>query len=131
VWGKLTLPTERKSCWPRLAKSSVRGTAGGFLFRLRRAFRPQRRAEGHHRQAQCGAVEALADPAVQSRLAHLGMGVVSREEQTLEALSGPVKADAEKWWSIIKELRTKAVNRTGHAAQKVVGPTLATWRLTE
>jgi hypothetical protein len=76
-------------------------------------------------------VEALADPAVQSRLAHLGMGVVSREEQTLEALSGPVKADAEKWWSIIKELRTKAVNRTGHAAQKVVGPTLATWRLTE
>jgi hypothetical protein len=53
------------------------------------------------------AVEALADPAVQSRLAHLGMSVVSREEQTLEALSGPVKADVEKWWSIIKELRIK------------------------
>jgi len=49
------------------------------------------------------AVEALADPAVQSRLVDLGMQVFPRERQTPEALGALVKADAEKWWPIIKE----------------------------
>jgi tripartite-type tricarboxylate transporter receptor subunit TctC len=49
-------------------------------------------------------VEALADPAVRSRLADLGMDLFPRERQTPEALGGLVKADAEKWWPIIKEL---------------------------
>jgi tripartite-type tricarboxylate transporter receptor subunit TctC len=48
-------------------------------------------------------VEALADAAVRSRLAELGFEVVPREQQTPEALRALVKADAEKWWPIIKE----------------------------
>jgi tripartite-type tricarboxylate transporter receptor subunit TctC len=54
------------------------------------------------------AVEALADPAVRSRLTDLGMEVFPRERQTPEALGALVKADAEKWWPIIKELGIRA-----------------------
>jgi tripartite-type tricarboxylate transporter receptor subunit TctC len=53
-------------------------------------------------------VEALADPAVRSRLADLGEEVFPREQRTPEALGALVKADAEKWWPIIKELGLKA-----------------------
>jgi tripartite-type tricarboxylate transporter receptor subunit TctC len=54
------------------------------------------------------AVETLADPAVRSRLAELGYEIFPRERQTPEALATMQKADAEKWWSIIKELGLKA-----------------------
>ena len=54
------------------------------------------------------AVEALGDPAVRSRLAELGYEVFPRERQTPEALGALVKADAERWWPIIKELGIKA-----------------------
>jgi tripartite-type tricarboxylate transporter receptor subunit TctC len=54
------------------------------------------------------AVEALADPAVRSRFAELGYEVFPRERQTADALAALQKADAEKWWPIIKELGIKA-----------------------
>jgi tripartite-type tricarboxylate transporter receptor subunit TctC len=54
------------------------------------------------------AVEAMADPAVRARLAELGFEVFPRERQTPEALGAMVKADAEKWWPIMKELGIKA-----------------------
>jgi tripartite-type tricarboxylate transporter receptor subunit TctC len=49
------------------------------------------------------AAEALADPAVRSRLADLGLEILPREQQTPEALGALVKADAKKWWPLIKE----------------------------
>jgi tripartite-type tricarboxylate transporter receptor subunit TctC len=54
------------------------------------------------------AVEALADPAVRSRLVDLGFEVFPREQQTPEALGALVKADAEKWWPIIKATGIRA-----------------------
>ena len=54
------------------------------------------------------AVEALADPTIQSRLVELGLEIFPRQEQTPEALGALQKADAEKWWPIIKELGIKA-----------------------
>ena len=53
-------------------------------------------------------VGALADPAVRSRLADLGMEIFPREQQTPKALGVLQRADAEKWWPIIKELGIKA-----------------------
>jgi tripartite-type tricarboxylate transporter receptor subunit TctC len=53
-------------------------------------------------------VEALGDPAVQSRLAEIGAETFPQERQTPEALRALVKADAEKWWPIIKEFGIKA-----------------------
>jgi tripartite-type tricarboxylate transporter receptor subunit TctC len=54
------------------------------------------------------AVEALADPAARSQLAELGYEAFPRERQTPETLAALQKADAEKWWPIIKELGLKA-----------------------
>jgi tripartite-type tricarboxylate transporter receptor subunit TctC len=53
-------------------------------------------------------VQALSDSSVRSRLADLGNEIFPRERQTPEALGALVKADAEKWWPIIKELGIKA-----------------------
>ena len=54
-----------------------------------------------------GTVEALADQAVRSRLIDLGYEFFPRERQTPEALGALRKADAEKWWPIIKGLGIK------------------------
>jgi tripartite-type tricarboxylate transporter receptor subunit TctC len=57
---------------------------------------------------RAAAVEALADPIVRSRLTDLGQDIFPRERQTPEALSALAKADAEKWWPLIKEFGIKA-----------------------
>ena len=54
------------------------------------------------------AVEALADPTVRERLAQVAVEVIPREQQTPEVLAAMQKADAAKWWPIIKELGLKA-----------------------
>jgi tripartite-type tricarboxylate transporter receptor subunit TctC len=54
------------------------------------------------------AVAALAAPAARSRLAELGYEAFPRDRQTPETLAALQKADAEKWWPIIKELGLKA-----------------------
>jgi tripartite-type tricarboxylate transporter receptor subunit TctC len=54
------------------------------------------------------AVETLADPAVRSRLADLGAEIFPRERQTPDALGALVKADAKKWWPLIKEFGIRA-----------------------
>jgi tripartite-type tricarboxylate transporter receptor subunit TctC len=53
-------------------------------------------------------VEALANATVRARISEFGVEIVPRERQTPEALAALVKADAEKWWPIIKELGIKA-----------------------
>jgi len=53
-------------------------------------------------------VDALADPAVQSRLADLGAEIFPRERQTPEALRALQEGGAAKLWPIIKELGMKA-----------------------
>jgi tripartite-type tricarboxylate transporter receptor subunit TctC len=55
-----------------------------------------------------GTVDALADPAVRSRLAALGLEIYPRGQQTPEALGALQKAMIEKWWPLIKELGIKA-----------------------
>jgi tripartite-type tricarboxylate transporter receptor subunit TctC len=52
--------------------------------------------------------DALTDPGVRSRIADLGMDIFPRDQQTPEALGALVKADAEKWWPIMKEYGIRA-----------------------
>jgi tripartite-type tricarboxylate transporter receptor subunit TctC len=54
------------------------------------------------------AVDVLSDPEVRSRLAQVGMNTLPRERQTPEALGAMQRADAAKWWPIIKEFGIKA-----------------------
>jgi tripartite-type tricarboxylate transporter receptor subunit TctC len=47
-------------------------------------------------------MDALADPAAQTKLAELGQEIYPRARQTPEALAALQKAEIEKWWPIIK-----------------------------
>jgi tripartite-type tricarboxylate transporter receptor subunit TctC len=49
------------------------------------------------------AVEALADPKVRARIGEFGAEIFSHDQQRPENLGALVKADAEKWWPLIKE----------------------------
>jgi tripartite-type tricarboxylate transporter receptor subunit TctC len=53
-------------------------------------------------------VDALADPAVRSRLGDLGEDIYPREQQTPEALGAFQKNEIEKLWPIIKAANVKA-----------------------
>jgi tripartite-type tricarboxylate transporter receptor subunit TctC len=90
------IPTFRELGLPALSWSgwygvfAPRGTPSNVIERLNTA-----------------AVEALADPAVRSRLGGLGFEIFPRERQTPEELGALVKADAKKFWPIIKEAGIK------------------------
>jgi tripartite-type tricarboxylate transporter receptor subunit TctC len=47
-------------------------------------------------------VDALADAAVRRRLTDIGQEIMPRTQQTPEALAAYHKAEAEKWWPIIR-----------------------------
>jgi tripartite-type tricarboxylate transporter receptor subunit TctC len=89
TFGEMGLPARSYSAW--YALFAPKGTPAEIIDRLNAA-----------------TVQALADPAVRSRLADLGMEIFPREQQTPQALGALQKADAEKWWPIIKELGIKA-----------------------
>jgi tripartite-type tricarboxylate transporter receptor subunit TctC len=54
------------------------------------------------------AMHALADPAVQKRLADLGQEIPPPEQQTAAALAAHHKAEIEKWWPLIKAANIRA-----------------------
>lgn len=54
-------------------------------------------------------VDALADPALQARLADLGEEIFPAEQQTPAALAAWQKSEIERWWPIVK-----AANVDGH-----------------
>jgi tripartite-type tricarboxylate transporter receptor subunit TctC len=89
TFGEMGLPTFSFSTWYGLF--APRGTPKDIIGKLNAA-----------------AVDALADPTVRSRIADLGMDIFPREQQTPETLGALVKADAEKWWPLIKEFGLKA-----------------------
>ena len=47
-------------------------------------------------------VDALGSPAARQKLADLGQEIPSREQQTPAVLRAYQKAEAEKWWPIVK-----------------------------
>jgi tripartite-type tricarboxylate transporter receptor subunit TctC len=53
------------------------------------------------------AKEALADPAVRKRLADVGVEIPALDKQTPGALRALQKAEAEKWWPMIKAANVK------------------------
>jgi tripartite-type tricarboxylate transporter receptor subunit TctC len=53
-------------------------------------------------------VATLADPATQRRFGELGLETPPRAQQTPEALRVHQKAEAEKWWPVIKAANIKA-----------------------
>jgi len=54
------------------------------------------------------AMEALGDPNVRQKLAELGQEIPPRDQETPEFLADHQKAEAEKWWPIIKAANVTA-----------------------
>ena len=52
-------------------------------------------------------VQVLADPAVKARLTELGIEITPLAQQSPEALRAYQKAEAERWWPIIKAANLK------------------------
>ena len=88
TFGEMGLPTVSYSAWYGLF--APKGTPKDIIGTLNVA-----------------AVEALDEAAVQSRLIDLGVDVFPHDQQTPQALGARVKADAEKWWPLIKEFGIK------------------------
>jgi tripartite-type tricarboxylate transporter receptor subunit TctC len=84
TFGEMGLPTVSYSGWWGLF--APKGTPRDMISKLNAAV-----------------VEALADAAVRSRLADIGIEIFPRDQQTPEALGARVKADADRWWPVIKE----------------------------
>jgi tripartite-type tricarboxylate transporter receptor subunit TctC len=91
TFGEMGLPALSFSVWYSLF--APRGTPKEMVDRLNAA-----------------TVQALADPAGRPRLADLGVEIFPRDRQTPEALGALQKADAAKWWPLIKELGIKAAS---------------------
>jgi tripartite-type tricarboxylate transporter receptor subunit TctC len=53
------------------------------------------------------AADALADPMVHQRLADLGLEIPSRDQESAQALAALQKAEAAKWWPVIKAAHLK------------------------
>jgi tripartite-type tricarboxylate transporter receptor subunit TctC len=90
------VPTFAEMGWPAMSWSSWYGL-----------FAPNGTPKEIIDRVNAAIVAALADPAVRSRLVDIGVETFPREQQTPEALGALVKADAEKWWPIIKQLGIK------------------------
>jgi tripartite-type tricarboxylate transporter receptor subunit TctC len=93
----LDIPTFTEKGMPALSSSAWYGL-----------FAPKGTPNSIIAKLDAAAAEALADPAVRSRLVDFGYEVFPRERQTPEALGALQKADIEKWWPIIKELGINA-----------------------
>jgi tripartite-type tricarboxylate transporter receptor subunit TctC len=52
-------------------------------------------------------VQVLADPSVQKRFGDLGIQISPLDRQSPEALRAFQKAEAERWWPIIKASNLK------------------------
>jgi tripartite-type tricarboxylate transporter receptor subunit TctC len=67
-------------------------------------------------------VDALADAAVRRRLTDIGQEIMPRAQQTPEALAAYHKAEAEKWWPIIRAANIRGgVGRVSSKAARCVG----------
>jgi tripartite-type tricarboxylate transporter receptor subunit TctC len=53
-------------------------------------------------------VQVLADPAVKKRFDELGIQITPLAQQSPEALRAFQKAEAERWWPIIKASNIKS-----------------------
>ena len=84
---------------PTSAESGIPGLYASGWFGL---FAPKGTPKEIVARLNAAMVQALADPAVGTRLSDLGLDMASREQQSPEGLAAFHKGEIEKWWPIIK-----------------------------
>ena len=89
-------PDRRRSRAARLPRLDLAGRVGA-----------EGHAEGDHRKLNAAIAGALADPAVQKRLAEIGQEMPSAEQMTPAGFGAFHKAEMDKWTPIIKAANIK------------------------
>jgi tripartite-type tricarboxylate transporter receptor subunit TctC len=87
---------------PGIPTADEAGLSGFYLSHWHALWAPKGTPKNVTAKLNAAVMEALADPAVRSRLADLGQDIFPREQQTPEALYAHQKTEIEKWWPIIK-----------------------------
>jgi tripartite-type tricarboxylate transporter receptor subunit TctC len=102
------LSPQRSATMPDIPTSDEGGVPGLYMSGWFGFFAPKGTPKEIIGKLNGAMVQTLADPALRSRFAELGLDVASREQQTPEGLAAFHKAEIEKWWPIIKSAGVKA-----------------------
>jgi tripartite-type tricarboxylate transporter receptor subunit TctC len=98
----------RLAAAPDIPTVDEAGLPGFYFSRWHALWVPKGTPRAVVEKINAAVVDALADPGVRARLADLGQDVFAREQQTPAALSAYHRAEAEKWWPVIKAAGIKS-----------------------
>jgi tripartite-type tricarboxylate transporter receptor subunit TctC len=101
------LSPQRSASMPDIPTSEESGVPGLYMSGWFGFFAPKATPKDVIARLNSAMMEALADPAVRTRFADLGLDVASREQQSPQGLAAFNKAEIEKWWPIIKSAGVK------------------------
>jgi tripartite-type tricarboxylate transporter receptor subunit TctC len=96
------LSPARSSVIPAIPTSEESGIPGLYASGWFGLFAPRGTPKEVIAKLNAAMVQALADPAVKTRFADLGLDMATREQQSPEGLAAFNKAEIDKWWPIIK-----------------------------
>ena len=103
----VNLSPSRSASMPDIPTSDEGGVPGLYMSGWFGFFAPKSTPRDIIDRLNSVIVQVLADPAVRTRFAELGLDVASREQQTPEGLAAFQKAEIEKWWPIIRAANVK------------------------
>jgi len=103
ITGRTRLPSS-----PDIPTADEAGLAGFFASLWYGLWVPKDTPKDIIAKLNATMVQVLADPAVQKRFDELGIQITPLTQQSPEALRGFQKAEAERWWPIIKASNLKA-----------------------
>jgi tripartite-type tricarboxylate transporter receptor subunit TctC len=102
----VTAPTRVPSA-PEIPTADEAGIPGFHILLWNGLWVPKNTPKDAIARLNAAAMEALADPTVQKRLADVGLELPPRERQTAEAFGAFHKAEIAKWWPIIRAAAIK------------------------
>jgi tripartite-type tricarboxylate transporter receptor subunit TctC len=103
ITGRTRLPSS-----PDIPTADEAGVAGFFASLWYGLWVPKDTPKDIIAKLNATMVQMLADPSVQKRFDELGIQITPLAQQSPEALRGFQKAEAERWWPIIKASNLKA-----------------------
>jgi tripartite-type tricarboxylate transporter receptor subunit TctC len=96
------LSSTRSASLPDIPTSDEAGIPGYYMSGWFGLYAPKNTPPDVIAKLNAAMVRALADPAVQKRLADLGLDIASPAQQTPQGLAAFQQAEMDKWWPIIK-----------------------------
>jgi tripartite-type tricarboxylate transporter receptor subunit TctC len=102
------LSPARSAVIPTIPTSGESGIPGLYASGWFGLFAPKGTPKEVIARLNAAMVQALADPAVKTRFADLGLDMATRDQQSPEGLAAFNKAEIDKWWPIIKAANIKS-----------------------